>query len=234
VSRHIEGPAAFYSQVGCEDLDQGVSDIYMDTERHQAILQRAAGRTSAQPIHPIRRVFYTFNDEGYEIEIPRSLDLPQGGTAYLNADTPDEYLGDADFLLQGDPLTRRRRDANRIANSDARSTEYFRSLTIEGRVSIGSFPSDDMNGIMSASATFIRAEPPTTTGTSAELAEDYIVVERVVLALGGRSGGGDSHLTFEQRVCGATVGDFAGVTIWAADNPGVGIPTRWMIRMPTQ
>jgi hypothetical protein len=160
----------------------------MDTERHQAILQRAAGRTAAQPKHPTRRVFYTFNDEGYEIEIPESLDLPQGGTAYLNADTPDEYLGEADFLPQGDPLTRRRREVNRIANSDARSTEYFRSLAIDERVSIGSFPSDNVNGIMSASATFIRTEPPTISGTSVEGAEEQVVVERLVLALGGRSG----------------------------------------------
>ena len=209
VSSKIEDPVTFYSGATMDELYQGVSRVILSASVHQAVLLE---QTGGRPVHESREVWWSVND-GWEIRIPRSPDTVDGDTAVLSADTPDQYLGDADEL-SADPITERKREINRRLH-EIEATNIFRSLSSGTFLSLRDLPTEVSTEWSAFSMCFVRAEP--VEGP----------VERVVLA-----DYTEKEVVFTPRDNPLKRGPYGGVRLWTADNPKPGVyPVVYLIAL---
>ena len=209
VSRHIEDPVDFYSEIIDDKLYQGVSRVILDPVGNQALLQSLTG---GRPVHSSRTVCWKPAKEAVLIQTPPSPDCPRGDYAVLDDKTPDEYLGDAEEL-PSDPLVARKRDA--ISLRHVLIEDSIRKCLRKDYLSVRDLPTSVDGGCSGASLKF--------KGFTKD--EDHVVTEVLCEEHNG------TPVVFTLQKCPLEHGPYAELDLWTADNPIIGHPEKFILSL---
>ena len=208
VSRHIEDPVDFYSEIIDDKLYQGVSRVILDPVGNQILLQSLTG---GRPVHFSRTVCWESMEEAVLIHTPPSPDCPRGDYAVLDDKTPDEYLGDAEEL-PSDPLVARERDAISLRHTLIEDSIW--KCLRNDHLSVRDLPTSVDGGCSGASLKF--------KGFTKD--EDHVVTEVLCEEHNG------TPVVFTLQRCPLEHGPYAKLDLWTADNP-VGHPRKFILTL---